>query len=626
MVLQQEINVPVWGTAEPNGQVIIQIAGQEKKTISGDDGRWRLDLDPLKAGGPHVLSIIGQDTISIHNVLVGEVWLCSGQSNMEMPVSAGWGKVLNHEEEVQNANYNNIRLFRLKHTPRIKPITDINADGWQKCSPKSLPEFSAVAYFFGRKIHQDLKIPVGLVQSAVGGTVVEAWTSGNTLENDPDFADYVRSLKKSEINEEDQWQVYKDKLADWQSSIKVELKKSSGFKQGWTKNDYPATGWKRMNLPGTWEKVGVDVDGIVWFRKEIELSSEWQNKDLELSLGPINDFDITWFNGSEVGSEPHHLIPRKYRIPANLVRKGKNVIVVQVLDLGNVGGLYGRKEQMSLSSKTNKPISLAGDWSYKIEPKNIDPKKLPDSPHMPDDKNRPTVLFNGMIAPLVPYGIRGVIWYQGEGNAGRAYQYQRLFPQLIEDWRRHWQNENLPFLFVQLANFMKRKSQPGDDAWAELREAQLKALDLPHTGMAVTIDIGDAKDIHPKNKQDVGKRLALTALNLVYEKDTTPSGPLYKSMKLDGNKIRLSFDFTDGGIKTPKNEKLKGFAIAGNDKKFVWAEAKIEGDDVVVWSSKIAKPVAVRYAWAANPECNLFNGAGLPASPFRTDSWKGITE
>jgi len=460
MVLQQKDNVPVWGKAEPGGQVLVKISGQEKSAIAGDDGRWRIDLDPLTAGGPYVLSVIGQDTISIQNVMIGEVWLCSGQSNMDMAGSAGWGKVLNHEEEVVSADYENIRLFRVKHTPSIIPLTTINSDGWQICSPISIPEFSAVAYFFGREIYKDLKIPIGLIQSAVGGTVVEAWTSSNSLKNDPDFADFVKVLKNTESDEKDQWQIYKDKLAAWKASVKNQLKKASGLHQGWTKPGFKASDWKKMTLPGTWEKAGVDVDGIVWFRKEVTIPGNLQGKDLELSLGPINDFDVTWFNGEEVGSEPHHLIPRKYHIPADLVREKKNVIVVQVLDLGNVGGIYGRKEQLTLSASSNQSISLTGEWQYKVEPESIDQIKLLRSPDVPDEKNRPTVLYNGMIAPLVPYGIRGAIWYQGEGNAGRAYQYRRLFPILIKDWRQHWQREDLPFFFVQLANFMETKSQP----------------------------------------------------------------------------------------------------------------------------------------------------------------------
>jgi sialate O-acetylesterase len=295
-----------------------------------------------------------------------------------------------------------------------------------------------------------------------------------------------------------------------------------------------------------------------------------------------------------------------------------------VLDIGNHGGLYGPAKEMKLSSE-NKSISLVGNWKYKIEPVKIDIAKLPIKPNQNFGVNRPSVLYNGMINPLLSYGIKGAIWYQGESNAERAYQYRALFKSLIEDWRSAWGQGNFPFIFVQLANFKRTEKLPKDDSWAELREAQLMALELPNTGMAVTIDIGDAVDIHPKNKQDVGKRLALNALAKVYGKDVAFSGPLYKSMKIDGSKIIIEFTNTNKGLKIKGDRELKGFAIAGSDKKFVWANAKIDGEKVIVWNSEIKNPVAVRYAWAANPICNLYNGADLPASPFRTDEWKGKT-
>jgi sialate O-acetylesterase len=296
------------------------------------------------------------------------------------------------------------------------------------------------------------------------------------------------------------------------------------------------------------------------------------------------------------------------------------------LDFGNKGGIYGKPEQLKLSIGTEETISLTGDWKYHTDTIQPEMDDLPPLPTIRHSANRPTVLFNGMISPLIPYGIKGVIWYQGESNAERAHQYRTLFRTHIQDWRTHWNKKDLPFLFVQLANFMKRKPEPVDDEWAELREAQLMTLSLPHTGMAVTIDIGDADDIHPKNKQDVGKRLALNALNLVYKKDLVCSGPVYKSMKVEGSKIRLYFDHVAGGLVSHDGDKLEGFSIAGSDKKFVWADAEIDGESIIVWNNSINDPVAVRYGWAANPQCNLYNKSGLPATPFRTDSWTGITE
>ncbi len=625
MVLQQKTNVPVWGVADPGGQIYVEIAGQQKTVIVDENGKWQTALEPLQAGGPHELVIIGKDTITFKNIMVGEVWLCSGQSNMEMSID-GYSKVLNFEEEISGANFSDIRLFKVEHTMSNTPISIINSGGWKQCSPKNISGFSAVAYFFGRMLYQKLDIPIGLIQSSWGGTVVEAWTSAGSLKQNPDFAQIIGSLESNETTKESYWNAYKKKLRDWDMMMQDKIDSVGGFDHGWEKTEFDAAKWKEMKLPTVWENAGLNVDGIVWFRKEIEIPPSWQGEDVTLSLGPINDFDVTWFNGEKVGSEANVLIPRIYNIPGSLVKAGRNIIAVQVLDFGNKGGIYGKPGQLKLVSATRDSISLVGAWRYKTDPIKLKLGKLPPGPNVPNGPNRPTVLFNGMISPIIPYAMRGAIWYQGESNASRAHQYRTLFKTHINDWRKLWDQGDFPFLFVQLANFMAVKPKPEDDAWAELREAQLMTLSLPNTGMAVAIDIGEAKDIHPKNKQEVGRRLALNALNLVYKKDIVHSGPIYKSMTTEGNKIHLSFEQVNGGLKTPNNKKLKGFAIAGSDKKFRWAKAEIKGENVVVWNQKIANPVAVRYAWAANPVCNLYNKSGLPASPFRTDSWKGITE
>lgn len=625
MVLQQKQDVPIWGTAEPGGEVIVTLNKQQKKSIVNDDGNWRVDLSPVTAGGPYELKVIGQDTIIYENVMVGEVWLCSGQSNMEMPL-AGWGEVINYEQEIAEANYPDIRLFQFEHTMSAKPSTKINSDGWKQCAPSTIPEFSSTAYFFGRAVHKKLNIPIGLIHSSWGGTVVEAWTSADSLRVDPDFAEIIAATDSGGFTEENYWAVFKEKLDSWTFDIQQKIDSLGGYDHGWEKQDFNSTGWETMELPTVWEKAGLDVDGVVWFRKEIEIPSLWEGQNLTLSLGQINDCDVTWFNGKKVGSEGHHMIPRVYQIPDSLVRAGRNVIAVQVIDIGNKGGLYGDQGQLKIKTASQDSISLAGAWRYKVDPLLLDVKEIPHQPNIPHSANRPTILYNGMIAPLIPFAIRGAIWYQGEGNSDRAYQYRRLFKTLIQDWRSHWNQGDFPFLFVQLANFMNTKPEPEEAAWAELREAQLMALSLPNTGMAVAIDIGDAIDIHPKNKQEVGKRLALNALNLVYDQEIEYSGPIYKSKTIEGNKIRLFFDHADNGLTTPDNEELKGFAIAGSDKKFHWAQAEIDSNSIVVWNDKIKNPLAVRYAWASNPACNLYNKAGLPASPFRTDEWLEITK
>ncbi|NIA28282.1 MAG: 9-O-acetylesterase [Actinobacteria bacterium] len=630
MVLQREIKVPVWGTAKPRGRVTVQFGKQIKKTRVSDQGKWQIDLAPLTAGGPYEMKIMGQDTIIFKNVMVGEVWLCSGQSNMEMPL-AGWGKVKNYEQEIAAANYPNIRLMQIEHTIASRPATDVRAVGWNECSPATIAGFSATAYFFGRELYKDLDIPIGLLHSSWGGTPVEAWTSANSLKNNPEFTGVIQAIQDNKFDESNLLNLYREKVEKWGKIAEQRIAAVGGYNHGWEKLNYNTKNWHKMKLPTLWETAGLEVDGVVWFRKEIDIPDSWKGQDLTLSLGPINDFDVTWFNGTQVGSIGHPVIPRIYHIPGELVKSGRNVVVVQVLDIGNKGGLYGTPKQMNLSTASKDSISLAGTWRYKTDTLPLDLKKLPPLADIPNVANRPTVLFNGMISPLLPFAIRGAIWYQGEANTDRAYQYRTLFKTLIRDWRSHWGEGDFPFLFVQLANFMKRKPMPSDDAWAELREAQLMALSLPNTGMAVTIDIGDAKDIHPKNKQQVGRRLALNARHFVYGEDVVPSGPIYKSMIIDSGRIHLSFDYVDGGlvIKSPGVLAIPGFdfafAIAGADRKFRWARAKIAGKTVVVWHPDIKNPVAVRYAWASNPVATLYNKADLPAAPFRTDDWPGIT-
>ncbi len=624
MVLQQKLEIPIWGTATPGSRVDISFKSQQKEAVAGEKGHWMVKLSPEEAGGPFKLSVRGENAVTIHNVMVGEVWLCSGQSNMEMAVG-GNGKVKNYKEEIAHANYPQIRLFKVDKVMAHTPQNGLKGSGWQVCSPETIPEFSAVAYFFGRDLNRQLNVPVGLIESAWGGTVVEAWTSGKTLKEFPGFRKAVETIEADKRTEAEKTRDFKKEQKVWPDKIEEILKASGTLDHGYQNPVYGAGTWKTMNLPGIWEDKGLqNTDGVVWFRKDVALPRGWAGKDLTLSLGKINDYDLTWFNGQRVGRGTDVADYRVYKIPGDIVKAGKGIITVEVLDIGNVGGLYGPAKDMKLVNG-DQSIDLTGEWKYKVDPVKINVGELPEKPDQNAGVNRPTVLFNGMIHPLLPYGIRGVIWYQGESNAPRAYQYRQLFPAMIRDWRSWWKEGDFPFLFVQLANFMSVKPESEDDAWAELREAQTMALKLPHTGMAVTIDIGEAKNIHPKNKQEVGRRLALNALALVYDKDIPFSGPLYQSMKTEGTKIRIRFTHTDGGLKIKNGKELNGFAIAGKDKKFVWAEGRIDGDDVVIWSPEVKNPVAVRYAWAANPVCNLYNGAGLPASPFRTDNWKGIT-
>jgi sialate O-acetylesterase len=623
MVLQQEMNIPIWGKADPGGRVTVEIANQQKTTRVSSDSTWRLELNSLAVGGPYTLTVFGEDTVALTNVMVGEVWICSGQSNMEMPL-AGWGRVDNFEKEISEADYPNIRLFQVDHAMSVSPKSHVPSKGWQVCNPTTIPEFSSTAYFFGRHVHKNLNIPIGLIQTAWGGTVAEAWTSGPALKQMPAFVEPVEEMEKGTAGDDELAENYEETSAAWYQALDDKDAAVQSGGKGWQALDLDTSQWNTMVLPTYWENAGLKkYDGIVWFRKEVSIPQAWAGKNVTLHLGPVDNIDVTWFNGEKVGGMAEASTPRVYNISSVLVKAGKNILAVKVTDLQGTGGIWGKPKELYLKNKSGQSISLAGDWKYR---KSVDLKELGARPVNPVDPNRPTVLYNAMLAPLMPYAIRGAIWYQGESNAGRAFQYQALFPTMINDWRANWGQGEFPFLFVQLANFKEVQPLPKDDEWAELREAQLKTLALPNTGMAVTIDIGDAKDIHPKNKQEVGRRLALNALGKFYGKEIIYSGPIYKSMAVNGKEITLSFEHVNGGLKAHGSDELKGFSIAGADKKFYWADAKIVGETVVVSSAKVTDPVAVRYAWAINPVCNLCNKADLPASPFRTDQWKGITE
>ena len=561
MVLQQEINIPIWGTAQPGGQVTVIMHDQEIQTIVDKMGKWKAVLDPIKAGGPFELIIAGQETIHFYDVLVGEVWIGSGQSNMEMPL-AGWGKVLNYETEIAKANYNDIRLFQVKRAMSIDPITEVPAERWKVCTPENIPLFSSTAYFFGREIHKNLKVPVGLIHSSWGGTEIEAWMSAQSLDSIPEFKKTIDQLKElqNEFRADDQNMTLLNIFESiWKKRIKEIQEKDRGLKNAakhWATTDLDTKSWDTMILPQTWEDAGLEgLDGIVWFRKEVNLSTDSQ---IILNLSPIDDIDSTYFNGILVGSSSIWDEPRTYMIPKHIIKKGKNIITVRVQDDIGGGGIWGDPNLLSINIGKRKIISLAGKWKYRI---GLDFEELTTPDFSPGNPNHPTLLSNAMIDPLIPYSIRGVIWYQGEANTDRAYQYRKLFPGLIRDWRLRWSMGNFPFLFVQLANYMAEKPEPEEHSWAELREAQLMTLSEPNTGMAVTIDIGDANDIHPKNKQEVGHRLALNALNKVYKQDIVHMGPVFNSMEIKREKVFIRFANIGNGLVCPKSKDLTGFYL-----------------------------------------------------------------
>jgi sialate O-acetylesterase len=619
MVLQQNTRLPLWGWAAPGEKVTVSFQGQKLSAKAGKDGKWTVTLSPVPAGGPYQMTIQGKNTIQIKDILVGEVWLASGQSNMEWRLSSN---VNNFKQEIANADFPQIRLIDVNNAVAFRPLTEMESDGWKVCSPQTAGGFSAVAYFFARDLHQRYKVPIGLVTSEWGGTPAEAWTSGPALKAFPEFGKQVAEMENDKSDLTKQITEYNLKREAWLKSVGD---RDRGYMAGgktWADADFDASAWKKMQLPSLWEDKNVlpDYDGVVWLRKELQVPADAAGKPITLHLASIDDTDSTSFNGRKVGSTTGYNVLRVYTVPGELVKAGRNVIAVRVVDTGGGGGIYGDEKEL-YASVGGKNIPLTGDWSYQAA---VDVTDMPKAPFTSALQNSPATLFNAMIAPLIPYAIKGAIWYQGESNAGRAYR--TLFPAMIKDWRSRW-GYDFPFLFVQLANYMKDKDQPADYEWAELREAQTMTLSLPNTGMAVTIDIGDPNDIHPLNKLDVGLRLAMAARKVAYgEKDAVYSGPTYASMTTEGGKVRVKFANTGSGLVVrDKYGYVRGFSVAGADKKFVWAKGYQDGNDLILYSDEVKNPVAVRYGWSNNPEGNIYNKEGLPAVPFRTDDWPGIT-
>jgi len=642
MVLQREAPIPVWGWASPGASVEVVLGETAVEAKVGTDGVWRVALPAQPAGGPFELrASCGRQEVTFRDVLIGEVWLCGGQSNMEWPLSQARDAEL---EAASAADCPRLRFFTVERVTAPTPQADCRGQ-WAVSTPESALAFSAVGFFFGRKLLQELDVPVGLVNSSWGGTVAQAWTPLPHLAANPalkHYADYVQRLQHPGA-----LALYREELAAWEASIYHTDTGIAPVASGWAKPDLPAKGWNPVSVPGAWEQtLKLNIDGAVWFRYELDIPVGWTGHNLVLHLGPIDDFDRTFFNGHLVGSTGEdtanaHLVSRRYAIPSELVRPGRAVIAVRIFDRYGSGGFTaeGAHELALVAPEGVLPerLPIAGTWRYRVE-RALEPKTPTSAaPVGPDNQNLPGSLYNGMIAPLVPFGLRGAIWYQGESNANRsqALEYNVLFPALINAWRDVWGRgtgapggSEMPFYYVQLANYMARQTQPGESAWAVLREAQLRALVVRHTGMAVAIDIGEAADVHPKNKQDVGLRLALNALAKTYGKHVPYSGPMFRRLTIRGKQAILDFSHTGEGL-VARGDVLRGFAVAGEDRRFVWADAKIDAtrgkghlsDTVIVSSRRVPKPVAVRYGWADNPDCTLFNDAGLPASPFRTDRW-----
>ena len=640
VVLQQQRDIPVWGRGKPGTNVVLRTTwGKQTSAVISNEGSWSLRLTTPKAGGPYTLIFsYGDSTKVLRNVLIGEVWVCSGQSNMAMPLE-GWpptGTVANSAGEISRAQFPLIRLFSVPRAYQASP-SDICEGTWQECSPRNVRGFSATAYFFGTMLYEALKVPIGLINTSVGSAPIEAWMSREALAS---FKEYVEPLKRIEESKRgplalNRWIMKHPAIGPIRAGDQSPAWNGLRFQDdSCSARDYDDRAWSEIALPKLWERASIgDFDGAVWFRKSIAIPPAWIGTRLVLQLGPIDDMDETYVNGQLVGShldEGLWTTDRVYAVPETIVRDSVLQIATRVLDTRGSGGIYGDEKKLCVYQDSSASrISLAGTWKYLpvaeyranvfyvygTAGREFDHRPKPP---IQISTSTPTSLYNGMVSPLVPFSIRGVIWYQGETDAGLPELYRKLFPAMIGDWRKAFHCGEFPFYFVQIAPY-----DYGDTIQSQLlREAQLQTLSVRNTGMAVTLDIGNPKNIHPADKQDVGRRLALCALAKTYGKTNAFSGPLCR-WKIQGrDRIVLTFQHADGGLYLKNLGAGNGFQIAGRDRQFKDAKVTIRGNKLIVSHPDILHPQAVRYAFSNTAEATLFNGEGLPAPSFRTDTWK----
>ena len=607
MVLQRNTNLKIWGWAKPKEKIILKFKGKSYKTITNSNGDWQVNLPTMESGGPFTMEILGDTRIEVKDILIGEVWFCSGQSNMVHQLNI---HDVTYAKEIETANFHQIRQFWIPTLTNLQsPQNDFPNGQWKSAVGEDVRPFSAVAYFFAKKIHEKYQVPVGIINASVGGTPIEAWISEHG------FKDF--SVQKA-IIEKNKDTAYVNSLNRKVSPNNTPQAIDEGLKNTkWFETAYLPKNWRNINIPGYWEDQGLkDLNGVVWYRKEIEIPATMVGKSAKVFLGRIVDADELYINGKKIGSIGYQYPQRRYKIPADVLKAGKNLFVIRVTNTAGKGGFIPDKPYCIFSKSDT--VDLKGTWQYKVglvfkpNPQNINTGITA--------QNQPTALFNAMVSPVINYAVKGFCWYQGESNTGRPFEYAKLLPALINDWRNQWKQDLLPFLYVQLPGFMDYNYLPSESNMAIIREAQLNALSVPNTAMTVAIDLGEWNDIHPDNKKDVGERLSLSALKLAYQENITYSGPIFQSSSIEGNTISILFANTGSGLISKDGEELSDFAIAGEDKKFVWAKTRIEGNKVIVWSDEIVKPLYVRYAWADNPvNPNLYNQEGLPASPFRTD-------
>jgi sialate O-acetylesterase len=601
----------IWGWSEPGDHIQVQIGEQAASAIAGADRRWQVTIQPPPAGGPYTIKITGHETVELHNVLVGDVWLCGGQSNMGLPLQFA----RNGAEDVKTANYPEIRFFSVEGHPAYLH-SDVIAGSWKAVSPETAGRLSAVGFYFARKVQNEIHVPIGMVVDALGGTPAESWTSAEALRPLHDFdiplAELQRLASEGALE-------YGNYVMHWYDRYDI------GLKGNWAAPDLDDSSWTPVDIPGGFKELGVpETPALAWFRREIVLPDKLPAGMPLLFLGSIERMDTVYINGRSVGGSAWVENPRVYPLFGAVLKPGKNVIVIRVLKTKPGGGFLGKPDELHLTLGDKTSIPLAGKWKGKLSVDARPPQPLPIAyenwPVMP------AVLYEGMLKPIAPLSITGALWYQGEQNSPRGFQYRRILPVMIADWRKLFAQGDFPFYIVSLPAFKPRSATPVDgDEWTETRESQaLTAASVPNSCLAVTIDTGDADNIHAKDKQPVGERLALCALANQYGKKVVASGPTLKSVDRHSGSIRLHFAHTDGGL-VVKGTKLEEFAIAGEDRKWVWADAQIKGKTIIVSSPSVPNPKEVRYAWQSNPAATLFNGAGLPAGPFRTDTWPGMT-
>ena len=610
MILQRDAKINIWGWAARNEKINIKFNSKSYKTTTGSDGKWLIQLPAMKAGGPYTMDITGSNKISLKEILIGDVWICSGQSNMVHQMNI---HDVTYAKDIAEANNSQIRHFWIPTLTNLQgPQEDLPTGYWKSAIGDDVRPFSAIAYFFARNLYEKYHVPIGLINASVGGTPIEAWTSEEGLKN-------FSAMQATIMKNKDTAYINTTNRTAFNNATRPQPNDLGMLgEKKWFDISYVPKGWKTINIPGYWEDQGLkDLNGVVWYRKEIAIPVGMTGKSARVFLGRIVDADALYINGKQVGNTTYMYPQRRYYVPADLLKAGKNIFVIRVTNTAGKGGFVPDKPYCIFAG--NDTIDLKGYWQYKVG-EVYQPRSGGFGGGGISAQNQPAALYNAMIAPLINYSAKGFLWYQGEANTNRAEEYAKLQPAQIIDWRNKWKQGNLPFLYVQLPGFMDYNYLPSESQWAGLRESQLRSLSVPNTAMVVAIDLGEWNDIHPDNKKTVGERLALAAEKLAYGENIIYSGPLFKSSKVEGNKITISFSSIGSGLMTNDSEELSEFAIAGADKKFVWAKAKIEGDKIIVWNDAVVSPMYVRYAWADDPvNPNLFNKEELPASPFRTD-------